>query len=190
MLFRFLIIGFFSGGLAVAQQSESAVTHDFPAAELRGFGTVSGSQVASTIDGQAGSVLTITCENEDKAKLVLAKFLSDEQTLPGVTKQSVKVGQWGISMLRFGGTPVTAWQVEDQGWLTAVRVGSKVYIAAALNSDGLVKQIDGALNGVTDKPIAEAEVQVPMWLDRWDQHGFRFYYSPWGDTAGRRPRCL
>jgi hypothetical protein len=179
MILRFVFITFFTCGLVVAEQPTTATTHDFPAATLRGFGSVSGSQTDSTIDGQEGSVLTIICESEDKAKLVLAKFLSDEQTLPGVTKQTIQVGQWGVSALRFGGTPVTAWQVEDQGSVSAIRVGAKVYIAAAPAPDALVKQIDAALKGVADKPVSEAEVQVPMWLDRWDQHGFRFYYSPW-----------
>jgi hypothetical protein len=156
-----------------------AFAQDFPAAPVRGFGTVSGALAKSAIDNQPGSVLTITCEDADHAKLLLAKFLSDEQCLPGVDKQSLKIGQWGISSLRFGGTPVNAFQVEDQGWLSAVRVGAKVFIAASPTSETLIKQLDGALAGPHDPPVSEAEVKVPMWLDRWDQHGFRFYYSPW-----------
>ena len=155
------------------------LAQDFPSSALRGFGTVSGSTTNSTIDGQPGSVLTITCEDADHAKLLLAKFLSDEQVLPGVDKQSLKIGQWGFSSVKFGGTPVKVFQVEDQGWLSALRIGAKVIIAASPTPDTLVKQLDGALTGPHDPPVSEAEVKVPMWLDRWDQHGFRFYYSPW-----------
>lgn len=151
---------------------------------VRGFGTVSGSQSKSTIDGQEGSVLTISCEDDEKAKLVLAKFLSDEQTLPGVTKQSVQIKQWQLGPWYFGGTPLTAWQVDDQGWLAAWRIGPKVLIAAAPTSNALVRQVDHAMQGVGEAPISEAEVKVPMWLDRWDQHGFRFYYSPWATPQG------
>jgi hypothetical protein len=182
MSIRLPLVALLSFGFAALQQTPAAAasaTRDFPAASVRGFGTVSGSQSDSTIDGKAGSVLTITCENEDYAKMVLAKFLSDEQCLPGVTKQSVTAGQWGVSSLRFGGTPVTAWQVEGQGWLSAVRVGAKVLIATAPDAAALVQQLDGAMKGAVGKPVSEAEVKVPMWLDRWDQHGFRFYYSPW-----------
>lgn len=187
MSIRLLLFAILSFGLADAQQPPApatAPTRDFPAAAVRGFGTVSGSQVDSTIDGKAGSVLTITCENEDHAKLVLAKFLSDEQCLPGVTKQSVQTGQWGVGSLRFGGAPITAWQIEGQGWVAALRAGAKVFIAASADSAGLAKQVDGAMKGIHDKPVFEAEVKVPMWLDRWDQHGFRFYYSPWATPQG------
>jgi hypothetical protein len=156
-----------------------ANAQEFPATDVRGFGKVSAAQTNTTLDQQPGSVLTITCEDADHAKLVLAKFLSDEQCLPGVTRQSVKIGQWGPSFFRLGGTPVTALQVEDQGWISAVRVDEKVLIAASGTPETLVQQLDAALSGPHDAPVSDAEVKVPMWLDRWDQHGFRFYYSPW-----------
>jgi hypothetical protein len=174
----------FFGFVFTVLTAHLATAEDFPSAALRGFGTISGSTTSSTIDNQPGSVLTITCEDADHAKLLLAKFLSDEQCLPGVSKQSLKIGQWGFSSVRFGGTPVNAFQVEDQGWLSAVRIGAKVLIAASPTSDTLVKQLDGALTGPHDPPVSNAEVKVPMWLDRWDQHGFRFYYAPWATPQG------
>jgi hypothetical protein len=161
------------------------LAEEFPAADLRGFGRVSGSLAQSSIDSQPGSVLTITCEDADHAKLVLAKFLSDAQCLPGTTPQAVKIGQWGMGSLRFGGTPLNALQVEGQGWLAAARVGAKVLIASSPTPETLVKQFDAALAGTPGTPVSEAEVKVPMWLDRWDKHGFRFYYSPWATPPGQ-----
>ena len=49
---------------------------DYPPIKLRAYGTLSGSYSASPIEGRPASVLTITCDNEDKAKLVVAKYLS------------------------------------------------------------------------------------------------------------------
>ena len=89
------------------------MTVDFPAVQLRGYGTVSGSLTNSTTEGKTGSVLAITCEKEDNAKLLLAKFLSDEQTLPGVAKTQFKAGQWGISLIRLGGTSLTAYEAKS-----------------------------------------------------------------------------
>lgn len=176
ILSRFLFLLVFLSLQASGQSPAAATptTREFPEVSLRGFGTVSGTETASTIDGKAGSVLAITCEDADRAKLVLAKFLSDEQCLPGVTKQSMQAGQWGVGPAHFGGTPVTAWQVEDQGWIAAVRVGAKVLVAASPDSATLMKQLDGALASVKDKPVSEAEVKVPMWLDRFDQYGSAF----------------
>src|ERR1700678_2335330 len=102
----FSLAGLFFLFAFVSVRGDSTV--DYPTKDLRGFGAVSGSQSDTTIDTLPCSVLTITCENDDKAKLVLAKFLSDEQCLPGVTKEQVQIGQWGISSFRFGGTSVTA----------------------------------------------------------------------------------
>ena len=156
---------------------------DFPPAKLRGYGTVS-AHFEPSADGKA-SVFTITCENEEKAKLTLAKFLSDEQTLPGVTKVELNARQWGIGSLRFGGTPFSGFEVKGQGFVAAVRVGNKVFISAGPTREGLVEQVNGSLAGTSDAISSEPEVKVPMWLDRWDQYGFRFYYSPGSKPPGQ-----
>jgi hypothetical protein len=138
-----LLIGFFPMNLKYPFQAgcllglltfvpvRADTTLNYPSASLRGYGTVSGTFTFSTTDGKPGSVLAITCENEDKAKLLLAKFLSDEQTLPGVTKTDFKSGQWGISTLRIGGTDLSAYEAKDQGFFAALRLGAKVLIVAS-----------------------------------------------------------
>ena len=151
-----------------------APSRDFPATPVRGFGTVSAS--LQPAPGGDASVLTITCENEDKARLVQAKFLSDEQELPGVIKIELKAKQWGVGSFRFGGTPFPAYEVKGQGDVAALRSGSKVLIGAATTGDGLVALVNGW--DLRDPIPSDPEAKVPMWLDRYDQHGFRFYYWP------------
>ena len=152
-------------------------TVDFPKAALRGYGAVSGTFTVTDAKDQSGSVLAIDCENEEKAELLQAKFISDEQVLPGVNKISIDAKQWGLGSLRFGGVPVTACEVKDQGFLAAIRLGAKVFLVAAPTRDGLVALIDKSVAGSSGAIVSESTTVVPMWLDRFDQHGFRFYYS-------------
>ena len=163
-----------------------AKTPDFPKISLRGYGTVGGTFTTTTADGQAGSVLAIDCENEEKAKMVQAKFLSDEQELPGVQKTQLKARQWGLGSFRFGGAPFSAYEVKGQGFVAAVRGGNKVLIAAAPTGDGLVALVNGM--GTADAIPSDPEAQVPMWLDRWDQYGFRFYYAPGSKPPGQNDK--
>jgi hypothetical protein len=170
-----LPVVFFLGLLTLAPAlADTSVA--YPAAKLRGYGTVSGTVTTTTSNSQPGSVLAITCEDEDKAKLLLAKFLSDQQTFPGVDKMEIKAQQWGIGWARFGGTPVSAYQVGNQGFLSAVRLGTKVLVIASPTREGLVALTDKSLAANTAPVISESETKVPMWLDRFDQYGFRFYY--------------
>ncbi len=55
----------FAGFVFTVITAQLANADDFSSTALRGFGTVSGSTATSTIDGQPGSVLTITCEDAD-----------------------------------------------------------------------------------------------------------------------------
>jgi hypothetical protein len=151
---------------------------DFPAIDLRGYEKVSGAVTTSNADGTSGSVLTIKCADDEHAKLVLTKFLSDEQVLPGVEKTSFQARQWGVGSVRFGGIPLSAYEVKGQGFLAAIRLGNQVLLEASPTRDGLIKTIDGTLSGSKGTAVSEPEVTVPMWLDRWDQHGFRFYCWP------------
>jgi len=151
----------------------SGAAAEYPPAPLRGYGTVSGTVTSST----ASSLLAIACEDEEKAKLLLAKFLSDEQTLPGVTKKEIIAGQRGFGWLRFGGQTLSAYEVDGQGFLAALRLGAKVLIIASPTRDGMAAAADDALKGNNTAVVSEPEVEVPAWLDRWDKHGFRFYYS-------------
>jgi hypothetical protein len=146
--FIFLAISTFAG---VAQTAETLAP-----VPLRGYGTLSGKWQTFS----HGSFLQVTCESEDKAKIVHAKYISDLQELPGVTA--------GTS----GAMP--AWNFGSESFLAA-RDGKEVDIVTG-DSPSALAQIAGTVlpkNPVIFKP----EVAVPYFLDRWDQHGFRFYYD-------------
>src|ERR1700761_7905699 len=74
------------GHAAMADLTEAK---DSPPIKLRGYGTLAGTYTPSTIDGKPVSILKITCDDDAKAKLVQAKYLSDLQILPGVKPASV-----------------------------------------------------------------------------------------------------
>ncbi|MBI5833443.1 MAG: beta-galactosidase trimerization domain-containing protein [Armatimonadetes bacterium] len=149
-------------GLVICLLAASAWAQELPQTALRGFGPVSGQQSSVDLPGGAASVLRVTCADAPHAQLLAAKYHSDLALLPGVTR----VGR--------------AWQVAGQGWTAAARVGHEVVILAAADDRDLA-----TLRGrhVADGAQFAAEVPVPMWLDRWDKYGFRFYYRPW-----ERPR--
>ena len=58
----------------------------FPTIKLRGYGALGGTCLTTETDGQRASALRITCQDREQAKLVLAKYLSDLELLPGVDK--------------------------------------------------------------------------------------------------------
>jgi hypothetical protein len=127
----------------------------FAPVALRGYGTVSG---VERVVGD-GSVLEITCQDGAKARLVQAKYLSDLVLLPGVTKGA--------------GTPVI-YSVEGQGAVAAYLAGNKVTIVAAGSEAGL----RGLIETVKPVGVTTAQMDVPMYLDRWDKFNFRHYYRP------------
>ena len=90
------------------------------------------------------SALTVSCATVAKAKLLAVKYVSDLESLPGVST---------IALL--GPPALTAHAVRGLGLIAAVR---DVVNALALSSSRL---------------ISKSEVQVPMYLDRWDKFGFR-----------------
>ncbi len=132
--------------------------------EMRGYGRV------SALDRRAGdgkaSLLELICEGEEQAKLLQAKYLSDLQVSPMVRPVDVPAS----------GKVLKAWAVEGQGMICALRTGKRVYLAAAREAAGLVEMIKGV--NVPEMSM-EAEVEVPMWLNRWDRFGFRHYYRQW-----------
>lgn len=141
------------------------------ARKLRGYGEMSGNLVL--FEAKAGgqcSLLAVQCADEAKAKIVHAKYLSDLHLVLPVQDETVPVG----------GVTVPAVRVPDQGMIAAVRQGAVVYLAAATGPAQL-SAVLGALPG----GLAGAELtptgQVPLYLDKWDKHGFNFYYyTTWG----------
>lgn len=162
-------------GLQVRPGGSAGLREDraWPEMQLRGYGRISG----TLWSGAKGSVLEIRCEDEVKARLTHAKFLSDLRAVP------FGVEQTGDRSIR-----PAIWRVEGQGVVTALRSGAGVFVLAAGSGADLGELLEHGLAGGVSAAASAAEVEVPMWLDRWDQFGFRFYYRPWElpkDGSGR-----
>lgn len=139
----------------------------FPPVKLRGYGTVEG--LLKVAPDRQSSILEITCEDEGKARLLQAKYLSDLYSLPGVEAES--------SMIN--GVEVSVQKVISQGVIAAMRSGTKVSIAIGYDKDALSATLQAVFGKQLKDVASRAEVEVPMWLNRWDRFGFRFYYRPW-----------
>jgi hypothetical protein len=149
---------------------------DFPPAKLRGYGTLTGTMSPGVIEGKPVSMLKITCDDEAKAKLVLAKYLSDLQELAPVKTASIA----GPS----GSLP--GYEAAGQGFILACRDGSGVDILTAPTADLLGQWAKQSLPQ-GHALVFKAEVDVPMALDRFDKYGLQSYYHPYQHAAARTP---
>ena len=140
---------------------------DLPSRDLRGFGRVSARfEVFAGSADAGGACLTIRCQDDARARLTAAKYARDLNALSGIARES--------------GPEQAVWQIPHQGWVTVCRKGKRLAILAAES-----RAILATLAADLDWPVAEIdESLVPMWLDAWDRHGFRFYYRPW-----EAPKC-
>ena len=153
-----------SPALALPAQS----TVQFPAVKLRAYGTISAER--KIIPNQPlSSALIITCESEDKAKLVLAKYLSDLGELEGVNPLAVATARCSVNARQLD---------SNQGVVAAVRSGKLVYIFTASDGPGLKDVLESNIPDGAKIDATDAEIPVPMYVDRWDKYGFRFYYGP------------
>jgi hypothetical protein len=141
-------------------------TQDFPAKKLRGYGTLSGQAWS---DGAGGSLVQIDCADAEHARLLQAKYLSDLGELPPATQPGT---------IQVNGATLTIATADDVGAVAALREGTTVVLAAAPSSDALAKLITAGVKGDASKWTSVAEGTVPMYLDRFDKYGFRFYYAP------------
>lgn len=158
----------------LAQTAASGGARQFAPVKLRAYGTLSGEE---TSDGKTSSLI-IRADNVEKAKLVLAKYISDLSELPGVSPLSLATARG----------PVSAHVVEKQGIVVALRYGNHVVILTAPDPALLPQLIETCIPQGTKIDSSTAEMEVPMYLDRWDKHGFRFYYGPFTkprDAQGR-----
>jgi len=137
-----------------------------PAATLRGFGKLEAT--FRSFPAHKASILVLTCEDVAKAKLTLAKYLSDLQVLPGVKAALI------------GSQP--GYLIAGQGAVVAFRAGTSVCILAADNAATVKALARECVTGERTSFKYSPEISVPMWLDRWDRFGFRFYYSYPGST--------
>ncbi|MGE9291013.1 MAG: beta-galactosidase, partial [Puniceicoccales bacterium] len=143
---------------------------EFEPVELRGYGLVSGQVTGSG----AGSILQVNSESPEKAQLLQAKYLSDLSLMPELTERNVRVGQSDLLTL----------EADDQGVLAALQSANEVRILAADSVASLESLIEENFPDGLAGWSSRAQVEVPMWLDRWDRFSFRFYYRPWEMPKG------
>lgn len=135
-------------------------------AALRGYGTIA-SKFWKLKQPAGASLLRIDCESGSKAQLLHAKYLSDLRLLPGVKSLALP-------------NQLQASEIEGQGAVCALRDGKQVLVVTAPTSSALAQAVAAQVKAAGGrKLVSQAEVEVPMWLDRWDKFGFRFYYRPW-----------
>lgn len=134
--------------------------------QLRGYGQI---RATRWLDGERGSILRISCASVPKAQLLHAKYESDLQALPGCERGELKAG---AQMVR-------AWRVPGDGTICVWQTEQNVWIMAAGNEAGLSGMLRERVQGDLTGCAFESSAAVPMWLDRWDKYGLRFYYRPW-----------
>ena len=160
----------FLGGLLIfsamlpAQTTGPREKQQFPPIRLRAYGTLS---AEDRRDGRT-STLIISADNVEKAKLVLAKYLSDLSEWPGVSPISIPTARG----------PISAHLIDNEGALVALRYGNHVVILTAPDPTLLPPLIEASIPKDARIDSSTAEIDVPMYLDRWDKYGFRFYYGP------------
>src|SRR5207249_3269787 len=130
----------------------------FPSVKLRGFGTVVGDFYRRALPRNASGLLVIS-ENVGKAQVLHAKYLSDLSLLPGVSTNTLTVL----------GQKLAYRIVAQQGVIAAVRHGRMVFIWMAENADDLGALVTQQFTGSRLAFVSEPEVEVPMFLDRWDK---------------------
>ena len=144
---------------------------------LRGYGKA---EATFTTEGDV-SVLTLRAENDEKAKLWQAKYLSDMTNTIGNAK-CVQLEDPIPRTIRFMAYPTAVDLGDDLGFAVAMRIGKTVTILSAPKSARESLRLAAAKKGATFVNT-RAETAVPLFLDEWDQHAFRFYY--W---AGQKPQ--
>ena len=159
-------IGPASGRGSLQQVSRQAVSPR----DLRGYGRLGGEFTLYRDGGGARvSRLRIRCADEEKARIVHAKYLSDLHLLGDVRDEPVIVGAHTLP----------AATIPHQGQVAAWRRGRTVEIVAAETRAALRE----LLGGLPSREWRGAELTpsrpVPMFLDSWDKYGFRYYYRPW-----------
>jgi hypothetical protein len=169
------LIAFSLVGSALADPAPPQ-TRDYPPIQLRGYGTLSGTFSPGTIGGQPVSTLKIVCDDVAKAKLVQAKYISDLQVLPGIRPMKVPAQQANLP----------GFYADSQGVLLVARDGTNVTILTGPTPEIVARLAESTFGAVHGSLIYAPEIAVPMYLDRWDKFGFRFYYGPFVVPTGTK----
>lgn len=176
MFLRHLIGGMLLLLVAVCPQSVLAQTSFEPLTLLAqdhfqqtftGYGRLTVWTVSSSIPG--GRMWVANCENDAKAALFQAKFLSDMQVKPAGGKTIADDGLFGF--VTESGTCLAA--VRSGLWVALISLEKASQLKSM--ADALVKQL-----GCKSADLKwTSDAHIPMYLDRFDRHAFRFYYRPW-----------
>jgi hypothetical protein len=83
-----------------------------------------------------------------------------------------------LQSLGTGRGAIAARLVNGQGAIAALRTGLNVSIFSAPDMGSLRDLIESTIPATLKIDASDAEMPVPMYLDRWDKYGFRFYYCP------------
>ena len=142
---------------------------ELPPARLRGYGVLSGTFQKLTASGGPASALAIRCDSAGKAALTQAKLLADLTLLPGAERVT----------LQTPGGDLPATEAAGQGLITALRLGPTVTVLAAATAADLAALHRAHLAAHPGGHAYQSEAAVPMWLNRWDRHGFLFYSYTW-----------
>src|SRR5579872_2240943 len=167
-----ILIAWITGTAAVFQAHSAPPPSEVLApVKLRGFGTVS-ARYWNPPQLVGASIIRVSCETPQKAQILQAKYLSDLQLLPGVMEVKLPDG-------------TAAFQIVGQGIIASVRTGSRVYLLTARTPVEMSQVLDRDFLPKGQTLVSRAGVPVPMFLDRWDRFGFRFYYRPWEMPKGQ-----
>lgn len=142
---------------------------ELPPARLRGYGALSGLYEAKTAPGGPASTLTIGCDSSGKAALTQAKLLADLTLLPGASPVTLQMPAGDLPAIEATG----------QGFVTTLRLGSAVTVLAAVTPADLDALHRAHLAAHPGAYSYTSNAIVPMYLDRWDRHGFLFYSYTW-----------
>jgi hypothetical protein len=163
-------------GLGPRLTADVTEPKDSPAIKLRGYGSLAGTYTPSVIDGKPVSILKITCEDDAKAKLVQSKYISDLQILPAVNEVNVVAKS----------ATLPGYQSDGGNVFLAGRKGNEVHIFSGPTSEivGKLVESDAAVDANPD--AFKSDAAVPMYLDRFDKFGFRYYYGPFVVPEGTK----
>ncbi|WP_345637218.1 hypothetical protein [Rugosimonospora acidiphila] len=134
-----------------------------PATALRGYGTLA----ADSLRIGDLSVLRIQCASTDSAKLVHAKYLSDLTRLPGVTRTTLSLGPLTLPLYQTAA-----------GVVAALTSDKTVVILAANGKPEFTTHAATAIPKGARTADFGPQVDVPLYLDRFDKYGLLFYFAP------------
>lgn len=131
--------------------------------DMRGYGTVSGAGANWQLGSDVISLVTFTCQNNDKAAILGSKYIADI-TNYGAVKPVKLDGLTGAAFeVRYGGT-----------WLVAVD-GKHVHVLSARTADAVRKAYKALDTANWQKPRLLA---YPRYLDNFDNAGLAFWWMP------------